>query len=385
LNAVLHHDLGAEDVDGLLWLAGNRVAGIIAIEAWDYEAGLALADRQMRFARDAGALVQLQFALNFVANNVVLTGDLQTATALVEEERLLSTMTRVAPVGWSSLLIDAYRGDAKRAHPAIQSTIESATNEGQGRIVSFAHYVGAVLYNGLGRHAEALSCAKQVVEWDVLGYQTLVAGELAEAAAREGDVDLLTYMSEWIHVRAKATPTNWALGIAARIRALAADDAEANASYQESIDHLSRTALRIELARSQLLYGEWLRRQGQRGEARDQLSIAYDSLTGMGISAFAERARRELSATTGRRTRRSLDDPSVQLTGQEQQIAQLVQQGFSNREIGARLFLSPRTVEWHLRNVFGKVGATSRRQVRDTNLDPFRPDDPAAGDNHVSP
>jgi DNA-binding NarL/FixJ family response regulator len=386
LDAVLHHDLGTEDVDGLLWLAGNRAAGIIAIEAWDYEAGLAFADRQVRFARDAGALVQLQFALNFLANNVVLTGDLRTATALAEEERLLSTMTRVAPVGWSSLLIGAFRGDAKRALPAIHSTIESATNDGQGRIVSFARYVGAVLYNGLGRYADALDCAKQVVEWDALGYQTLVAGEVAEAAAREGDVDLLAYMSEWIQVRAKATPTNWALGIAARIRALAADDADADADacYQESIDYLSHTALRVELARSQLLYGEWLRRRGQRGDARDQISIAYHSLTDMGISAFAERARRELSATTGRRTRKNLDDPSVQLTGQELQISQLAQKGLSNREIGARLFLSPRTVEWHLRNVFGKVGATSRRQLRDTNLDPFRPNDPAAGDHHLS-
>ncbi len=184
LAAVRNHDIWADDVESLL--CGNRAAGILATEAWDYETGLALAERQVRVARESGALVQLQFALNFLANNVVLTGDVRAAADLVEEERLLSIMTRIPAVGYSSLLVEAYRGDAERARPMITAAIDTATKDGQGRMVAFAHYVSAVLDNGLGRHAEALDRARRVVEWDTLGYQTLAAGELAEAASRQG-------------------------------------------------------------------------------------------------------------------------------------------------------------------------------------------------------
>jgi ATP/maltotriose-dependent transcriptional regulator MalT len=380
LAAVRDHDIGADEVDGLLWLFGNRgAAGIMAIEAWDYETGRALAERQVRDTRESGALVQLQFALNFLANNVVLTGDLRTAAALLEEERLLSITTRVAPVGYSNVLLAAFRGDAVSAIPMIGAMIATATRDGQGRMIAFSHYVSAVLHNGLGRHAEALDCARRVVEWDALGYQTLAAAELAEAASREGDTVLLADISAWVRARADATPTDWALGIAARVQALDACGAAADAFYRESIDHLAKTPLRVELARSHLLYGEWLRRGGSRGDARDQLAIAHDALNEMGIGAFAERARRELSATTGRRTRRYLDAPSARLTSQELHIAELVQQGLSNREIGGRLFLSPRTVEWHLRNIFGKVGVSSRRQLRDKSLAPHIPADEERG------
>ena len=191
----------------------------------------------------------------------------------------------------------------------IGAMIDTATRDGQGRMIAFSHYVSAVLYNGLGRHAEALDCARRVVEWDALGYQTLAAAELAEAASREGDAVVLADISAWVRARAAATPTEWALGIAARVQALDARGAAADALYRESIEHLAKTPLRVELARSHLLYGEWLRREGSRGDARDQLAIAHDALNDMGIGAFAERARRELSATTGRRTRRYLDDP----------------------------------------------------------------------------
>ncbi len=160
--------------------------------------------------------MQLQFALNFLANNLLLVGDTRTAAALVEEERLLSTMTRGPVVGYSSVLLAAMRGDAVSVVPMIESTIDNATANGQGRIVAMSLYVSAVLYNGLGRHAEALDCARKVVEGDVLGYQTLAAAELAEAASRESDSDLLAEVSRWIRARADATPTDWALGIAAR-------------------------------------------------------------------------------------------------------------------------------------------------------------------------
>jgi DNA-binding CsgD family transcriptional regulator len=379
LAAVRNHDIGADDVGSLLWLAGNRAAGIVAIEAWDCETAYALAERHVRVARASGALIQLQFALGFLASNVVLTGDLRTATALIEEDRLLSTMTRAAPVGSVSSVLAAFRGDPAVALPMIGAMRDTASKDGSGRIVTISHYLSSVLHNGLGRHAVALDCARRVVEREALGYQTLAAGELAEAASREGATALLAGITEWVRARAAATPTEWALGIAARAQALSTHGASADALYREAIDRLAKTPLRVELARSHLLYGEWLRREGSRGDARDHLEIAHDALGDMGVGAFAERARRELSAATRRRTRSSSDHPSAQLTGQELQIAQLVQQGLSNREIGGRLFLSPRTVEWHLRNVFGKVGVSTRRQLRDESLDPYLPADVGPG------
>ena len=187
LRAARDYDVRPDDVGGLLWLIGNRAAGVLAVEAWDYETGRKLAERQVKVAHESGALVQLQFALNFLANYVSLTGDTQGVAALVDEERQLSISTRVPAVGHSDALLAALRGDADTATPMIDRMIDTATKDGQGRIVAFAYYLRAVLYNGLGRHDEALDCARRVIEWDALGYQTLAAAELAEAASRVGD------------------------------------------------------------------------------------------------------------------------------------------------------------------------------------------------------
>ena len=376
LAAVCEAEIGADDVGGLLWLAGNRAAGILALETWDFTTGLALAERQVRVAREAGALLQLQFALTFLADFVVLSGDTGTATEIVEEEHRIAAMTCVPSVGHSDQLLAAILGDAATAIPLIESTVDAAHQGGQGRIVAFSHYLSAVLHNGLGNHKEALECARRVVDWDALGYQTLAVSELAEAASREGDQALLTEVTAWVTARAAATPSPWALGTAALVRALDANDVdEADGLYQASIEHLSHTPVKTAKARCQLLYGEWLRRRGRKTDARDQLVIAHDAFRDMGLSAFAERARRELSATTRRRTRRYLDDPTPRFTSQEWQITRLAQHGLSNREIGGRLFLSPRTIEWHLRNVFAKVGVSSRRQLRDANLDSYAPNE----------
>jgi DNA-binding CsgD family transcriptional regulator len=359
-------DYGLEsDADDLLWLTGNRLAGLIVTEAWDYEAGLALAERQVRVAREAGALVQLQFALNFLANHVIVSGDLRGASALLEEERLLSAMTQVTPN--RTMLIDALRGDMGRTIPLIEAMIKTGMQNGHGRVVFFAHYAAAVLYNGLGRHADALAHARQVVESDALGFQTLAAGELAEAAAREGDTDLLSYMSAWMDVRATATPTEWALGMCARIQALGADGGDADALYQESIAHFGKTQLRIELARSQLLYGEWLRRERRPLDARVQLRAALRLFQDSGVEAFANRARIEIEAT-GERTRAVAADSAAPLTPQESQVARLAAEGLTNREIAARLFISQSTVEYHLVKVFRKLEVRSRTQLAHLKL-----------------
>ncbi len=369
LAAVRSHSIGADDLDSLTRTVGNRAACVIAVEAWDYETGWAVAERQVKLARESGALVQLQFALHFQACFMLFAGNIAGAAALVEEERLLADMIRTEPVGSGGIFVAAYRGDSVTAIPALAAVVDAATRAGQDRPAALANYVGAVLYNSLGRHTEALESAQRAIDSGVLGCQTVAMAELAEAASRLDDRRVLAEASAWVRERATATPTPWALGIAARIDALGTDDADADALYRESIEHLGKSRLLVELARSQLLYGEWLRRRGNNADARKQITEAHESLVAMGSGAFAARARRELSAITGRRVRRSRAAPSVTLTSQELQIAVLVQQGLSNVEVGSRLFLSPRTVEWHLRNIFGKVGVTSRRQLRDKRLD----------------
>jgi DNA-binding CsgD family transcriptional regulator len=359
--------VGPTDVDRLLWLTGNRVAGIIATEVWDYDAGRTLSELQVRVARDAGALVQLQFALNFSANNLVLAGDLPGAAALLEEDRLISKMTGAPPIAYTSLLLEAFRGNEERTSTLIATTADAAAADGQGRIVVFANYAAAVLHNSLGRHEHAFDCARRIFKGDVLGYQTLALPELAEAASRTGNQAALEEARAWISVRASTTPTAWARGIEARVEALASDGPIAEELYRESIALLGTTRLRVELARGHLLYGEWLRRAGRRGDARDALRRARHMFEQMEVSAFAERARRELLAT-GEKIRRRTAPADGSLTAQEAQIARLVKEGLTNPEIGTRLFLSARTVEWHLRNVFGKVGVSSRRQLRDADL-----------------
>jgi ATP/maltotriose-dependent transcriptional regulator MalT len=191
--------------------------------------------------------------------------------------------------------------------------------------------------------------------------------ELAEAAARTGDVALARAALEWLSERTSVAPTEWVLGIEARVRALLSDGPAAEFGYRGSIEHLARTPVRAELARSHLLYGEWLRRGRRRADAREQLRTAHDMLEAMGIEAFAERARRELAAT-GETVRKPTVETSLELTAQEAQVARLARDGLSNPEIGARLFLSPRTVEWHLRKVFAKLGIGSRKALRTTAL-----------------
>jgi DNA-binding CsgD family transcriptional regulator len=221
----------------------------------------------------------------------------------------------------------------------------------------------AVLFNGLARYDEALAAAAAACAHDGLGLYALGLVELIEAAARTGQPDVAVPALDRLAERTRASATDWALGIEARSRALLTEGPEAQAHYVEAVERLSRGRVELHLARAQLVYGEWLRREKRRAEAREQLRAAHDLFTGFGAGAFAERARRELSAT-GETPRRRTADARIVLTPQEAQIARLAGEGLTNPEIAAQLFISPRTVEYHLRKVFGKVGISSRKELR---------------------
>jgi DNA-binding CsgD family transcriptional regulator len=351
-----------------LWLAGGRVGAIVALDLWDFESWHALAARQVEVARGIGALVQLQLALNFLARVHILAGELGAAERLIDEDRLIMEATGNPPAGYAAMMLPAWQGREQEASELIGATKGDATGRGTGRLAGVAGCASAVLNNGLGRYDAARDAARPVFERDQLALGHMIVAELAEAAARTGEMTLVKGALDWLSERTRTTPTEWALGIEARVRALHNDGQDADAHYQESIERLARTRIRAELARSHLLYGEWLRRQGRRMDARGQLRTAHQMLEQMGMGAFAERARRELVATgeTARKRAAHHAQPAgdrAALTAQEAEVARLARDGLSNPEIGARLFISPRTAKYHLSNVFTKLGITSRSQL----------------------
>jgi DNA-binding CsgD family transcriptional regulator len=353
------------------WLAGGRASALVALELWDAESWHALAAVQAQSARDTGALVHLQYALNNLAMAHLFAGELTTAARLIDEDCLIAEVTGNPPVGYAAIALAAWQGQEAQASELIEATSRAATARGLGRMVSYADYASSVLDNGLGRHDAARNLAWRAFERDELGHGPYVVPELAEAASRTGDVELVRAALQWLSERTRAAPTEWALGIEARVRALLSQGDAADRLYRESIAHLSRTRLRVELARAHLLYGEWLRRQRRRLDAREQLRTAHAMLEAMAIEAFAERARRELQAT-GETARKRTIQTSGELTAQEAVIARLARDGLSNPEIGSRLYISVRTVKYHLGKVFAKLDITSRGQ-----LDRALPRDPA--------
>jgi DNA-binding CsgD family transcriptional regulator len=350
-----------------LWLAGGRATRIIAGGLWDFEAGYALTARQVQVARQAGALVHLQVALNWLGVLHVVVGEPAAAERLIEEDRLIAEATGNPPVGYAAMMLAAWQGREQQASELIEATVQRATARGAGILAGVAACASAVLNNGLGRYDTARDAAQEVFEHDDVTFGYLVVAELAEAAARTGDVTLVQAALDWLSERTRVTPTEWVLGIEARVRALLSDGEAAERCYRESVEQLGQTRIRAELARSHLLYGEWLRRQGRRLDAREQLRTAHQMLDAMGMAAFAERARRELRATG--ETARPRIAPAARsagssaLTAQEAQVARLARDGLSNPEIGARLFISTSTAKYHLSNVFTKLAISSRSQL----------------------
>ena len=363
LEMVLALDVGTElEAGRWQWLTGGRASANVALELWDDESWHALAARQVQVFRHAGALVHLQFALIFLARTHLLAGELATVERLFEEDRLIAEATGNPPVAYTAMTLAAWRGQETYAAELIEATAPEGTARDSGTLVNFADYASAVLYNGLGRHAAARDAARRAFERDPMGYGPFVVPELAEAASRTGDTALVRAALEWLSERTRVTPTEWALGIEARVRALLSEGGEAESLYRESIARLGRTRVRAELARAHLLYGEWLRRVRRRGAAREQLRTAHDMLDAMGMGAFADRAWRELAAT-GETARKRAVEARGELTAQEAQVARLARDGLSNPEIGARLFISARTVQYHLGKVFTKLAISSRGQL----------------------
>jgi DNA-binding CsgD family transcriptional regulator/tetratricopeptide (TPR) repeat protein len=357
LLAVQSQDISVEEGLGWLWLAERA-----AMAVWDDEAWHILASRHVKLARDAGALSELPLA---VRTRILLhshSGELAEGAALIAEAQVVADATgsQLAPYGATG--IAAWRGREAEATALIQANMDGVTSRGEGRGVT-SQYSAALLYNGLGRYDEALAAAERVCEYDDVGVLGWELAELIEAAVRSGQPARASEPLRRLSETTRASGTDWARGTEARSRALLSEGETAENCYREAIERLGRTRMRPALARAHLLYGEWLRRENRRKDARAELRTAHDRFTAMGIEAFAERARHELLAT-GETVRKRTVEAASELTAQEAHIARLAVDGGTNAEIGGQLFLSTRTVEWHLSKVYTKLGVGSRRELR---------------------
>jgi DNA-binding CsgD family transcriptional regulator/tetratricopeptide (TPR) repeat protein len=358
LRAFRSGDLSPEEGLRWLWLACRT-----AMDLWDDESWYVLSARQVQLARDAGALTVLPGALALRGRLLVFAGEFAAADELREEAHDVTAAIGTPDESYSRLVLAAWQGDEARASELLEATLREAVPRGEGIALTVTQWARAVLYNGLGRYEDALPAAEQAMEHpEELAESSWGLIELVEAATRSGRADRAADALERLSPIARASGGDWALGIEARSRALLSANDAAEALYREAIERLARTRVRVELARAHLLYGEWLRRESRRLDARGQLRTAHEMFAAMGAEAFAGRAARELLAT-GETARKRTIATSGQLTAQEAQIAGLARDGLTNSEIAARLFISPRTVEYHMHKVFAKLNISSRHQI----------------------
>ena len=357
----------AEQGDGqtLRWmsLGLTLVPDSAAFELWDDSIWQQLATVVVRQARDAGALAVLPPALAYRAGVHVFAGEFVTAATLIDEANSITAATGYAPLRYHALSLAAWRGVPEDAVSLLEAAAADAAARGEGRALDVVDGLCAVLYNGLGRYEEAFAAAHRACQFGNLGLHGWCLLELTEAAARAGEREAASLAAHRLTERAVVGDSDFARGFVAYARALITDDESAERLYLESIECLERTGIRVYHARARLLYGEWLRRMNRRLDSRQRLNEAHEMFTRMGAQAFAERARRELVAT-GEKVRKRPVGSGDELTAQEAQIARLAGDGLTNHEIGAQMFISTHTVEWHLRKVFVKLGITSRRQLR---------------------
>lgn len=346
-----------------LWVVCPVIPEPIAPDLWDDDTWHDLASSAVEIARSSGALTVLPLALTYRASAHVAAGEFSAAAALIDEANAVIESTGFALLNYSALFLAAWRGNTTEALARFRAARRDATARYEGRTIGLVNYATTLLYNGCGEYSRALAAAQRATEYEDVGIYSFALVELVEAAARSGRPEMAATAMRKIEERTTACKTQWALGTLARARALLSDDRAAESLYREAIERLSRTRITVHLARTHLVYGEWLRRQRRRTEARRQLHTAYDYFLQFGAEAFAERARREL-AVTGETVARPHKGAHNQLTAQEEQVARLASEGYTNAEIGSRLFISPRTAEWHLRHVYSKLKISSRRELR---------------------
>jgi ATP/maltotriose-dependent transcriptional regulator MalT len=344
------------------------LVGIAATHIWDDESFDVITTRNVELARAAGAMAELPLALSARASNLIQKGDLAGAEVLLDEAQTVirATGDRFASLAFATLL--AFRGDQAEFSALIDANISDVMKRGEGFWLTFADFAGALLNNGIGNHTAALILAQRAAERSDLITPVRAVVELVEAAVRCGAVEIATDALTKLAEVTTAAGTDWALGFEARSRALLAEGPEAERLYRQAIELSGRTRIRTDLARAYLLHGEWLRRQRRRMDARAQLRIAHEMFDAMGMRGFAERARRELLATGETVRKRTAATSGPQLTSQEAQVARLAAEGLTNSDIGARLFISTKTVQYHLSKVFAKLDISSRAQLHHAQL-----------------
>jgi DNA-binding CsgD family transcriptional regulator len=333
-------------------------------DLWDDEAWHRIATDAVRVATGTGALAALPMALTTRAGVHVQAGEFAAARVLIADAGAIAAAAGQAPVSYHALALAAWAGEEAEAVALIDAATRQGAARGEGRVTALAGYAGAVLHNGLGRYQLAYEALSRACEYEDLGLYGWNLAELVEAAARTDQHAVAADALEQLDDRTRAAGTDWALGVRARSRALLSDGDAAEGLYAEAIERLGRTRIAVQLARTHLLYGEWLRRENRRTDARTQLRLAHAMFSGFGAQAFAARSHRELQAT-GEKVRKQPVAAGDALTAQERQIAELAGAGLTNAEIGVQLFISAHTVEWHLRKVFAKLGIRSRRELRD--------------------
>jgi DNA-binding CsgD family transcriptional regulator len=351
--------LSVEEELRWLWLAC-----VTAVHVWDDDAWERLSVRYLELVRQAGALGEHALALSMRAQRLLLGGQLTACESLVAQAQVATEATGGTLAPYGALALSAMRGDESAVSALIEAVAPEVTERGEGAGMTAIGMANALLFLGLGRYQEAVPAAQMATaSAGTIGRPPWAIAELIEAAVRTGKTDLAADACERFAEMTDASGSDWALGHQARARAQLSDGAEADAHYREAIDRLQRTGMRICLARAHLLYGEWLRRERRRADARAQLRTAFDMLHSMGVAAFAERARRELRAAGEPAREHSAPARNDELTAQETQIARLARDGLSNPEIGARLYISAHTVQYHLRKIFAKLGITARSQL----------------------